>query len=251
MNSSTASPIRCSKSLDQPRSLVGEVGERLHRVAGGLAGGVVAGDREQHEERRDLGVGEPGAFDLGVHQRAEQVVAGILDAVARSAPTPPGGDTSGSRQHLQRISAVEVNSGPPNAPVRRRRRPPDLRSRSGMPTMSDSVRTGNSLAQCPTKSTPLPASRSSVDDLLAFALIESSMRRTCRGVNAACTTLRISVCRGGSIARNDWEASSNSSGTFSKSTPLPDRKTSLLRLTVHDVGVAGDRPVAGVGRGPA
>ena len=66
----------------------------------------------------------------------------------------------------------------------------------------------------------------------AFALIESSMRRTWRGVKAACTTLRIRVCRGGSIARKDCEASSNSSGTFSNSTPLPDRNTSLSRLTV-------------------
>ena len=67
--------------------------------------------------------------------------------------------------------------------------------------------------------------------LLAFALIESSMRLTCRGVNAALTSLRRKVCRGGSIARKDWEASSNSSGTFSKMTPLPDRNTSLSRLT--------------------
>lgn len=44
--------------------------------------------------------------------------------------------------------------------------------------MSDSVRTGISLAQCSTKSTPLPAARSSETIALAFALIASSMRRT-------------------------------------------------------------------------
>ena len=97
--------------------------------------------------------------------------------------------------------------------------------------MSDSVRMGSSLAQCSTKSAPLPAALSSSTMVLAFAWIESSMRLTCRGVNAALTSLRRKVCRGGSIARKDCDASSNSSGTFSKMTPLPDRNTSLLRLT--------------------
>ena len=68
--------------------------------------------------------------------------------------------------------------------------------------------------------------------VLAFALIESSMRRTCLGVNAALTSLRSLVCRGGSIARKDCDASSSSTGMFSNITPLPDRNTSLLRLTV-------------------
>ena len=98
--------------------------------------------------------------------------------------------------------------------------------------MSDSVRIGSSLAQSSTKSAPLPASRSSATMLFALALIDSSMRRTCRGVNAECTTLRIMVCRGASMARKDCDASSSSSGKFSNSTPLPERNVSLLRLTV-------------------
>ena len=122
------------------------------------------------------------------------------------------------------------------------------RSDSGMPTMSDSVRIGSSLEQCSTKSAPLPASRSSATMSRAFALIESSMRRTWRGVNAACTTLRIMVCRGGSIARKDCDASSNSSGTFSNSTPLPDRNDVAVAADGDDVGMPGHRPVAGIGR---
>ncbi len=66
--------------------------------------------------------------------------------------------------------------------------------------------------------------------VFAFALIESSMRRTCRGVNAALTSLRRNVCRGGSMARKDCDASSNSTGKFSNMTPLPDKNNSLLRL---------------------
>ena len=71
------------------------------------------------------------------------------------------------------------------------------------------------------------------------------MRRTCRGVNAACTTLRIMVCRGASIARNDCEASSSSSGTFSNSTPLPGQERLAVAADGDDVGVPGHGPVAG------
>lgn len=69
------------------------------------------------------------------------------------------------------------------------------------------------------------------DNALGVDLDRVSMRRTCLGVNAALTNLRSLVCRGGSIARNDCDASSSSAGTFSNSTPLPDKNTSLVRLT--------------------
>lgn len=91
---------------------------------------------------------------------------------------------------------------------------------------------GSSLAQWSTKSQPLPVARSSSTIALALALIESSMRRTWRGLGAACASLRNLVCRGGSIARDDCDASSSSAGMLSNITPCPDRKTSLLRLTV-------------------
>ena len=65
-NSSTAVPMRLSKSASQPCPLLREVGERLERVAGGLAGGVVAGHGQQHEERGHIGVGQPVAVDFGV-----------------------------------------------------------------------------------------------------------------------------------------------------------------------------------------
>ena len=65
----------------QPRALLGEVGERLHTVRCGLPGGVVAGDDQQEEDRRDLLVGEPFAVDLGLHQCGHQVVPGLAAAL--------------------------------------------------------------------------------------------------------------------------------------------------------------------------
>ena len=50
--------------------LVGVVLQRPHAVADRGAGGLVAGDDEQDEERRELGHGQPLAVDLGVHEDA-------------------------------------------------------------------------------------------------------------------------------------------------------------------------------------
>ena len=62
-------------------ALLGEVAERLHAVADRVARGLVAGDHEQHEERRELLVGERLAVELGVDQRRDEVVARRAAAV--------------------------------------------------------------------------------------------------------------------------------------------------------------------------
>jgi len=62
-------------------ALLGEVAERLHAVADRVARGLVARDDQQHEERRELLVGERLAVDLGVDERGDEVVAGVPAAV--------------------------------------------------------------------------------------------------------------------------------------------------------------------------
>ena len=62
-------------------ALVGVLGERLHAVADGVAGGLVAGDDEQDEERAELLRREPLAVDLGGHQHRGEVVARVGPAV--------------------------------------------------------------------------------------------------------------------------------------------------------------------------
>ena len=48
-----------------------------------MAGRVVAGDRQQHQERRDLGVRQLLAVDLGLDERGHQIVSGMLLAERR------------------------------------------------------------------------------------------------------------------------------------------------------------------------
>ncbi len=77
-------------------------------MTGGLAGGVVAGDSEQHEERGDVGVGEPITVHLGSHQAGEQVVAGMLAALRGEHPGHLMHVCLRLEQHLQRVATIEV-----------------------------------------------------------------------------------------------------------------------------------------------
>ena len=50
-------------------------------MADGIAGGLVAGDHEQDEERGDFGRRKPLAVDFGLHQAGGQIVSGIAAAI--------------------------------------------------------------------------------------------------------------------------------------------------------------------------
>ncbi|WP_331557803.1 hypothetical protein [Actinomycetospora sp.] len=60
----------------------------------------------------------------------------------------------------------------------------------------------------------------------ALASMRSPMRRICLGVNAAEISLRIFVCRGGSILMMDCPASTASAGRFSIRMLGSERKSS-------------------------
>jgi len=49
-----------------------------HAVGDGVAGGLVAGDREQQEEEVELELGEALAVDLGVEQGGDEVFLGSI-----------------------------------------------------------------------------------------------------------------------------------------------------------------------------
>ena len=57
--------------------------QRQHPAADQVAGGLVAGDRQEQEEDVELHLGEALAIDLGAHQHADQVVARALPASQR------------------------------------------------------------------------------------------------------------------------------------------------------------------------
>jgi hypothetical protein len=61
--------------------LVGMVAERLHAVADRVAGGLVAGHHEQHEERGELLVGERSPVDLGVQKLRGEIVLRLAPAL--------------------------------------------------------------------------------------------------------------------------------------------------------------------------
>ena len=72
-----------------------------------MAGGVVAGHRQQHEERGDLGVGEAVAVDLGLDQRGHQVVAGVLLAMLGQLGGELGERPQRFAEHLDRLAVAE------------------------------------------------------------------------------------------------------------------------------------------------
>ncbi len=69
-------PVAAGEVVPQPGALTREPAEAQHGVADGVASGVVAGHRQQHEEGADLVVGETLPVDLGLHQPAHEVVGG-------------------------------------------------------------------------------------------------------------------------------------------------------------------------------
>ncbi len=102
------------------------------------------------------------------------------------------------------------------------------RSSSATPNISDQVTNGSRLAIRSTKSPP-PVGPASSITRRALAAIPSSMRATCRGENAFCTSPRSLVWRGASMARKDCEASSISGGASANWTPCPEQKRSGSR----------------------
>ena len=102
------------------------------------------------------------------------------------------------------------------------------RSASGTPSMSEIVCSGSRLAMRSTKSPP-PVGAASAMIRLALTRIPSSIRLIWRGVKAADTRPRSLVCRGASIARNDWEASSISGGASANWTPSPEQNVAGSR----------------------
>ena len=102
------------------------------------------------------------------------------------------------------------------------------RSASGTPSMSEMVCSGRRLAMRSTKSPP-PVGAASAMIRLALTRMPSSMRLIWRGVNAAETSPRSLVCRGASMARNDWEASSISGGASANWTPSAEQKVAGSR----------------------
>ena len=74
--SSTAVAATPSKSAHHLSPLLGIAAERHHAVADRVAGGLVAGGRQQDEERGDLRGRQPLAVDLGLHQVRGQILPG-------------------------------------------------------------------------------------------------------------------------------------------------------------------------------
>ncbi len=72
-----------------------------------MAGRVVAGDRQQHEERGDLGVRQALAVDLGLDERGHQVVAGLTFAVDRELRRELGQGPQRFAQDLHRRQLAE------------------------------------------------------------------------------------------------------------------------------------------------
>ena len=68
---------RAVEVVEQDLALVGMARELEEAVTDGVARGLVAGHHQQHEERSELGSGQSLAFDLGLHQRGGDVVAGV------------------------------------------------------------------------------------------------------------------------------------------------------------------------------
>ncbi len=80
----------------------GVVGEGDHAVGDRVAGGLVAGHRQHHHEEAELVIGELFfAIDVGVDQRGDDVVAGVL--------TLHLGHVHGVGEHLhRRLLGVDV-----------------------------------------------------------------------------------------------------------------------------------------------
>ena len=112
--SGASPPRRCPRATGRrggARAWSGCSMQGEHRVVDEVPGGLVAGDDQRDEEEVELGVGEPLAVDLGVHERRHDVVA----RVRRGGRRPP-----------RRTSCT-----PPSTPPSGRRRAPGSRDRRG------------------------------------------------------------------------------------------------------------------------
>ena len=78
----------------QPFQLFGVVDQRQQPLGDRVAGGLVAGDREQQEVDVELVLGQRAAVDLGLDQLADDVVAGALAALV--------GELLAEGEHLER-----------------------------------------------------------------------------------------------------------------------------------------------------
>ena len=105
-------------------------------------------------------------------------------------------------------------------------------SSGATPIISEIVHIGSRRETCSTASQS-PRSTSSSTTARAWARIWASIVATRRGVKAEATSRRSLACRGASIARKDWEASSSSGGASPYITPRPEQKVcgSLLTAT--------------------
>ena len=79
--SSTAGVELGVEVVAQRRVLLGVLHERPHAPRGGVAGGLVARDRQQQHEHVELELGELLAVDLGVDELGDDVVARIAAAL--------------------------------------------------------------------------------------------------------------------------------------------------------------------------
>ena len=103
-------------------------------------------------------------------------------------------------------------------------------SAADTPIMSERVSTGSRSETRSTRSHS-PSGASSETMLRAWTRIRSSIRATCRVVNAEATSRRSLTWRGASRIRNDDADSAISSGMSSNITPRPEQKVCGFLLT--------------------
>ena len=99
--------------LHQPGPLVREIRQRLESVGYRLPGGVIAGDDQQSEDRRDVIVGQAFTVDLGLDHGGHQVVLGLAAAGGNQfmGDSMNGGD--GLKDPGQWIGAVQQSGVAP------------------------------------------------------------------------------------------------------------------------------------------
>ena len=115
-------------------------------MADRVARGLVAGRRQQDEERGDLGVGESLAVDLGLHERRAQVSAELLRrSVAIATPKAPISCATCSNT----AKSSSVSNSPRITFVQRKTR---SSSSSGMPIIEQMICSGSGAATSRTTS---------------------------------------------------------------------------------------------------
>ena len=117
-----------ARILAQPPELVRVAQQREHPVADQVGGGLVAGDQEQAQHVERLALGQPLALVLHLHQRAQDVVAGLDPALRDNRPeirvelaggVHGDGALAGTDRGLQQPGAL-IRPEPEPVPVLRR-----------------------------------------------------------------------------------------------------------------------------------